>query len=268
MRKSVLALVTVCRLLALMGIGLGMAASQASAQSFQGSFEFRWQNAPADTHRDMELLSEVSFKDKAGKVWVVPSGTIIDGASIPPALWSFAGSPFTGNYRRASVIHDHFCDTRTEFASDVHKMFRGAMEADGVGMLERLSKYLAVSAFSVVTGKCAKQEDSLNDLFAVDGFEGMSKSNELRTRLESFQVDAGNLESVDSRTETIAAIAQVENPLTFAALTEFRRIPSDQNFAALETAVRAEQPSEQESDELLLLANATVPEGSIALPAE
>ncbi len=266
MRRSVLALVNIRRLPVLMGICLGMTAAQ--AQSFQGSFEFRWQNAPANTHRDMELLSGVSFKDKAGKVWVVPKGTTIDGASIPPALWSFAGSPFTGNYRRASVIHDHFCDTRTEFASDVHKMFRGAMEADGVGMLERLSKYLAVSAYSVVTGACGKREDSLNDLFSIDDFEGMSTSNELRAQLESFQVDAGNLDSVDARTGTIAAIAQVENPLTFAALTEFRRIPSEQNFAALETAVRAEQPSEQESDELLLLANATVPEGSIALPAE
>lgn len=76
------------------------------------------------------------------------------------------------------------------------------------------------------------------------------------------------LDTVASRADTIKSIAKIENPLTFAALTEFRRIPSNQNYATLETAIKAEQPTEAEADQLVLLANATVPEGSISLPGQ
>ncbi|RUU98423.1 DUF1353 domain-containing protein [Mesorhizobium sp. M6A.T.Cr.TU.017.01.1.1] len=241
---------------------------QALSQSFQGSFEFRWTTDPQNQHRIMMLLSDASFTDKVGKIWSVPKGTNIDRASIPAPLWSFAGSPFVGNYRRASVIHDRFCDTKTERASDVHKMFREAMEADGVGYLERLSKYMAVSAYSVVTGACGKEEDTLRKLFSSNDFQGVLKSDELFKQLDTYKVDMRKLDTVASRADTIKSIAKIENPLTFAALTEFRRIPSNQNYATLETAIKAEQPTEAEADQLVLLANATVPEGSISLPGQ
>ncbi|WP_210238327.1 hypothetical protein, partial [Mesorhizobium sp. M2E.F.Ca.ET.209.01.1.1] len=54
---------------------------QALPQSFQGSFDFHWTTDPQNRHRIMVLLSDVSFTDKAGKVWSVPKGTKIDGAS-------------------------------------------------------------------------------------------------------------------------------------------------------------------------------------------
>lgn len=216
----------------------------------------------------MIVLSDVSYTDKVGKIWAVPAGTRIDGASIPPALWTFAGSPFVGNYRRASVIHDCYCDTKTEFSSDVNKMFREAMETDGVGYWEALSKYLAVSAYTSVTGACGKAENALDKLYSLNTFEGLAKSDELFKQLDAFQSGVGNLDIVSKRIDTINAIAEVANPRTFAALSEFRRVPSEDNFKQLETAIEAERPTDIEADQLILLANATVPEGSIELPAK
>ena len=61
--------------------------------------------------RLMVVVDEVSFTDKAGRVWTVPAGFETDGASIPHALWALVGSPFTGRYRAAAVFHD--CAYRT-----------------------------------------------------------------------------------------------------------------------------------------------------------
>ena len=54
----------------------------------------------------MTLLNELRYTDPKGVVWIAPAGSVIDGASIPRALWSFMGGPFEGKYRNASVLHD------------------------------------------------------------------------------------------------------------------------------------------------------------------
>lgn len=234
-----------------------------AAGSFSGSFDFHWSNEPSNKHRIMVLLSPVSFKDGAGKVWQVPKGAKIDGASIPPALWSFAGSPFTGNYRRASVIHDFFCDTKTEFASGIHKMFKEAMATDGISGLELASKYAAVKLFG--TG-CGKPDNLFSSIFTSQPADGIAASAELKGELESLSA-TDDLPSLESRTDKISAIARVDAPRTFAAMTEFRRIPSETNLQQLENAISAEQPSDEAIDTLTLLAIATVPEGSALPPA-
>lgn len=240
--------------------------SAEAAQGFNGTFEFSWLAEPANKHREMKLLSNVSFTDAAGKQWNVPKDTTIDGASIPPALWSFAGSPFVGNYRRASVIHDHFCDLKTEVAADVHIMFREAMEIDGVPYLERQSKYLAVSAYSIVTGACGKPENSFEFWLDNGLIDGFVKSDDLVAALETLQENATDAGTIGSRADSIIELAKVENPVTFQALAEFRRTPSTENFDKLEFAVQAEKPDDKEAEALSALVNATVPEGSLAVP--
>lgn len=237
----------------------------ASAQ-FSGTFEFRWLSDPTNRHRQMQLVSAVSFKDKAGRVWNVPQGAKIDGASIPSALWTFAGSPFVGNYRRASVIHDHYCDLRTERAEDVHRMFRDAMEADGVTNPERYSKYLAVRAYTAFTGACGAPSNELNELSTEVPVAGFDTSEELIATLESFTLEESLGTSVQGRVEEVLSVVELENPVTYATLTEFRRVPTAENYQRLEEAVRIEAPTEDEIEALALLANATVPEGSIELP--
>ena len=79
--------------------------------------------------RNMQLLESVTFLDRKGRLWKAHAGAIINGASIPRILWIF-GSPFVGSYRRASVIHDVYCDMRSTDCCAVHEMFYDAMIED------------------------------------------------------------------------------------------------------------------------------------------
>lgn len=56
--------------------------------------------------RLMQIVQPFSFTDAAGRVWPVPAKFVTDGASIPQPLWGVIGSPFTGDYRVAGVLHD------------------------------------------------------------------------------------------------------------------------------------------------------------------
>lgn len=56
--------------------------------------------------RAMRVIDTFSFTDANGRRWEVPAGMKVDGASIPRALWSSVGSPYTGDYRRATILHD------------------------------------------------------------------------------------------------------------------------------------------------------------------
>jgi hypothetical protein len=96
--------------------------------------------------RRMEVLEDFSFEDPATKLWTTPAGTQVDGASIPRALWTIVGSPFTDDYRRASVVHDYYCDVRTEPYDAVHLMFYYACRADGVSALKANMLYYGVVA--------------------------------------------------------------------------------------------------------------------------
>ena len=73
--------------------------------------------------RQMRLLRKFGFKDDNGLEWWAPKGCIIDGASIPRALWSVSGPPFVGKYRNSSIIHDHYCKTKTRSFESTHEMF-------------------------------------------------------------------------------------------------------------------------------------------------
>lgn len=54
--------------------------------------------------RYMQLVKPFAYLDSHGVSWPVPAGTKVDGASIPRALWTILGAPYTGKYRDASVI--------------------------------------------------------------------------------------------------------------------------------------------------------------------
>jgi Protein of unknown function (DUF1353) len=121
-----------------------ISAALASAH-FEGRVVVEWLSN-VTPERDMRLLEPFAFVDDAGKRWHVPAGAIINGASIPQSLWSLAGSPYTGNYRRASVVHDYYCDKRSEPWEQVHRMFYAAMIAGGVSELQAKVYYAAVYA--------------------------------------------------------------------------------------------------------------------------
>ncbi len=81
--------------------------------------------------RNMRLLQDFWYDDPDGRRWLAPAGSIIDGASIPAPLWSTVGSPYTGDYRRASIVHDVACDDPAVPRRDADRMFYRACLAGG-----------------------------------------------------------------------------------------------------------------------------------------
>ncbi len=93
------------------------------------------------------LSAPFGFKDPAGRVWPVPKGEEVDGASIPKLFWSFIGGPFEGNYLYASVVHDFYCRVKTRSTDDTHKTFYYGMRAKGVPEPQAMKMYSAVATF-------------------------------------------------------------------------------------------------------------------------
>jgi len=94
----------------------------------------------------LKLLEDFRFADRNGKVWIAPSGAIIDGASVPRELRDLTGLPYVAEYRKASVIHDYYCHRQTERWRDVHRMFYDAAVTEGVSETDAKVLYAAVYA--------------------------------------------------------------------------------------------------------------------------
>jgi len=131
-----------------MGIGGAMASFHAPAFSqscgtFSGDPILQLLADP----RKAKIVEEFSFIDPKCNKWIVPKGTIVDGASIPTFLWPVAGTPFVGLYRNASIIHDYYCQSKGKSWRDTHLVFYDAMVSAGVSKVEATSKYWAVYHF-------------------------------------------------------------------------------------------------------------------------
>jgi hypothetical protein len=97
--------------------------------------------------RTMLILEDFWFRDRRGKQWDALAGTIVDGASIPKPLWSTVGSPYTGDYRRASIVHDVACveaggNAAMRRAAD--RMFYEACRIGGCSIFEATILYIGV----------------------------------------------------------------------------------------------------------------------------
>ncbi|EPX85423.1 hypothetical protein Salmuc_02804 [Salipiger mucosus DSM 16094] len=103
----------------------------------------RVRNAPVDLprrpYRFFPLAETLTFSDARQRRWVAPSGTLTDGASIPPIFVSIVGSPAAPEYVSAGAIHDAYCGVGNEAGAnyhaarwqDVHRMFYDALVAGG-----------------------------------------------------------------------------------------------------------------------------------------
>lgn len=97
---------------------------------FSGNPRTEWLSSQTD-ERAMRLLEPFWFIDAQGRRWEAPAGTEINGASIPRTLWSAIGSPYTGVYRRAAVVHDAVLDDPRVPRDEADKMFYYACLAGG-----------------------------------------------------------------------------------------------------------------------------------------
>jgi hypothetical protein len=119
-----------------------------SAGVFSGTPKIEFIDTPGVPNRNVRVIDDFTFAEAAtGTVWPAPAGSIIDGASIPRVLWTLVGSPFTGDYVYASIVHDVACDTRSRPWRDTHYMFYQACLAGGTRRARAKLMYLAVRNF-------------------------------------------------------------------------------------------------------------------------
>ena len=116
----------------------------ADAPTFVGSAQIEQDQSDPSGKRWI-LLSDLKFI-KDGQTWITKKGDKTDGASIPRALWTLVGSPFTGLYVRAALIHDHYCqkEHRVRTWEETHLMFYDAMIAGGVDPISANTMYYGV----------------------------------------------------------------------------------------------------------------------------
>jgi|GEM_PF-639094 hypothetical protein len=111
---------------------------------FSGNPITEWLVDPRGDDRDMKLMEDFSFTDPKGKRWEAPKDSIINGASIPRALWAAVGSPFTDDYRRASVVHDVACQRPGIVRKAADVMFYHACRAGGCSAFQSRILYAGV----------------------------------------------------------------------------------------------------------------------------
>lgn len=112
--------------------------------SFEGSVTARWLTHDGKPDRDMVLTEDFAYIAPDSVRWEASRDTVIDGASIPRVFWTAVGSPYVGDYRYASVVHDQACKTRTRTWQDTHLMFYNACRAGGVEAIQASVMYAAV----------------------------------------------------------------------------------------------------------------------------
>ncbi|MEI7782021.1 MAG: DUF1353 domain-containing protein [Planctomycetota bacterium] len=112
-----------------------------------GSFEGRVSAEWHDDGRAMTLIAPFAYFDPAAVRWLAPSGSVVNGASIPRAFWSVIGGPFEGRFRNASVVHDVACEERSRPWRQVHRMFYEACRCGRTNVVQAKIMYYAVYHF-------------------------------------------------------------------------------------------------------------------------
>lgn len=112
---------------------------------FSGEPLTRWNG-----NRNMTLEEEFFYVDPFGKKWVAPKDSCLNGATIPKSLWSIVGSPYSGPYRKASVVHDvavgELCNPEVSYAERklADKMFYHACRSGGCSVTHAGLLYIGV----------------------------------------------------------------------------------------------------------------------------
>ena len=183
---------------------------------FIGDVVVKWINGDGGD-RKVTLMEAFSFRDPSGKLWEVPAGWSVDGASIPRLLWTF-GPPFVGGYRRASVVHDYFCDIRSETWQATHRMFYDGCLAGGIANLMAKTMYAAVYAGGPRWPSNAESLFSMTPDLRIRGLEGQIDPSavDIRPHMEPEQMERMErwIAADDPSLEDIEA--EFEKGLTFS----------------------------------------------------
>jgi hypothetical protein len=111
---------------------------------FSGNPKTEWLTSAIIPDREMKLLEDFFYDDPSGRRWDANAGSVVNGASIPTALWATVGSPYTGDYRCASIVHDVACNDPAIPRKDADKMFYFACLAGGCSLSQARVLYIGV----------------------------------------------------------------------------------------------------------------------------
>ena len=92
------------------------------------------------------LLEDVEIK-ALGYTIRVKKGFDFDAASIPRYLWSIIGTPLTGDYKVAALVHDALYASQELPKELADNVFLEIMRLHGVSYAKRYSMYNAVKLF-------------------------------------------------------------------------------------------------------------------------
>lgn len=113
---------------------------------FSGEPVARWiTQSPKATDRNMQL-TELFWFERDNRRWSAPANTVTDGGP----LWSILGSPFTGDYRRAAIVHDAACKDTTVPRSEADRLFYYACRAGHCSWLQAVELYIGVRIGSIL----------------------------------------------------------------------------------------------------------------------
>jgi hypothetical protein len=127
--------------------------------------------------RDMKLLEDFVYFDPDGRRWEAPKDSVVNGASIPPFLWDRIGSPYTENYRMASIVHDVACGDPEVPRLEADRMFYWACRAGGCPPLKASILYIGVRigawwgdrrAFGTAKGRPATEQELIDKFETIE----------------------------------------------------------------------------------------------------
>lgn len=93
--------------------------------------------------KDYKLLEDITVFANGYEI-TIKKDFVFDGASIPQFMWSFIGSPFTGDYTVAALVHDAVYRSNSFNRKNADKVFLALMKQDKVSFFKRRAMYLGV----------------------------------------------------------------------------------------------------------------------------
>lgn len=175
--------------------------------NFSGNPKTEWLTDANGMDRDMVLLEDFWYRDPTGRQWDAPKGSVINGASIPQALWALVGSPYTDDYRRASVVHDVACDTAGVNRDDADIMFHQACRSGGCSFLQAQILYAGVRLGTWASNSLAVQTTARLKPDSSPTIAAQSNQQFLRTKFDEIAQELHALNEDAPLSEIDAIIA-------------------------------------------------------------
>ena len=94
----------------------------------------------------MRLVEPFAFHQQNGKIWAVPTGSIVDGRAIPPLFAGLMGLPFEGGFRKTAVVYDYAAKAQEQPWQDAQRMFYEGSIVEGVLPTEAKVMYMLLNA--------------------------------------------------------------------------------------------------------------------------